>query len=194
MLLITLMFGFFAAWFFYDWKFKYPEQKFIYDEYVRVMAEPDGEKRWLEHSGPRGWPLEPDKRTQDEIDTQLQFAIGCGLITAVVLGFFLFNRGKVLRADAEAYYPPGGGRVPFTSAFRIDRRKWRHKGLAVVHYRDEKGAERRTVIDDLKYGGAEKILDRFLSRFEGELIDVEEKGAASPADGAGARTEETSAG
>jgi hypothetical protein len=168
-----LMFAFFAGWFYRDYRWKYPEEKNIYDEYQRVTSGPGGEEAWKKLSADKGWPLLPEKRTQDEIQTQKQFAIGCAVVAAGVLGVFLFNRGRTLRADAEAFYTPGGRRVPFASVFRIDRRKWKRKGLATVWYRDTDGTEKKAVIDDLKFGGADRILDRLLSHFSGELIDLE---------------------
>ena len=83
----------------------------------------------------------------------------------------MLNRGKVLRADGLSFTSPKGERVLFSSAHRIDKRKWDNKGLAYVHYRDEKEKERRAVIDDLKFDGADKILDRLLENFEGELVE-----------------------
>ena len=83
----------------------------------------------------------------------------------------MINRGKVLRADELSFTSPNGQRVLFSSAHRIDKRKWDNKGLAYVHYRDENEKERRAVIDDLKFDGADKILDRLLENFDGELVE-----------------------
>ena len=58
--------------------------------------------------------------------------------------------------------------------FRVDKRKWKHKGLAAIFYRDEQGNEKKAVIDDLKYSGADQVLDRLLGRFSGEVIDLDE--------------------
>ena len=40
-----------------------------------------------------------------------------------------------------------------------------------MHYRDGDEREKRAVIDDLKYGGADKILTRLMDNFEGELVE-----------------------
>ena len=69
-----------------------------------------------------------------------------------------------------------GQHVPlFASAFRIDRRKWDHKGLAYVYYKDANDREKRAVIDDLIFGGAVKVLERLEANFKGDVIDLEKK-------------------
>ena len=119
------------------------------------------------------------KRTQSDIDQQKHFAIGCAVLAAFVLGKFAFTRSRTLRANGEALHTTDGRRVPFANVFRVDRRKWTHKGLAFVHYRDENGIERRAVIDDLKYVGADQILDRLMEHCTGEVIDLEDAALAT---------------
>jgi hypothetical protein len=177
-----LMFAFFSAWFYRDYRWKYPHEKAVFDEYQKVSSRPGGEEEWKKLSAEHQWPLIPEKRTQDEIETQKHFAIGCGVVAVGILVTFLFNRGRTLRADREAFYTPSGRRIPFASVFRIDRRKWKNKGLAIIHYRDGDGTEKKAVIDDLKFGGADRILERLLSQFSGELIDLES--AVAPVMGA----------
>jgi hypothetical protein len=53
-----------------------------------------------------------------------------------------------------------------------DKRKWDNKGLAYAWYQTEPGGrEKRVVIDDLKFGGADRVLERLLGAFKGELIE-----------------------
>ncbi|MGI8603899.1 MAG: hypothetical protein ACR2OZ_13000 [Verrucomicrobiales bacterium] len=179
MALMFLMFAFFAAWFYRDYRWGYPDKKHRYGEYQRVMSQPGGQAAWAKLSAENGWPLKPpEKITHDDIEQQRNFAAGCAVIAAVILATFLINRGKTLRAEGDAFQTPSGERVPFASVFRVDRRKWRNKGLAFVYYRSASGAEKKTAVDDLKYAGADRVLARLMSRFNGELVDVEE---ASPA-------------
>jgi hypothetical protein len=114
--------------------------------------------------------------TTDEIGTQGKFAVGLGLGALGVLATFLLNRGKTLTADAAGFTPPGAkAAIPFAAVTRVDKTRWKHKGLAYAYYKDAGGAERKAVIDDLKYGGADRVLDRLLSVFGGEIIDVAEE-------------------
>ena len=65
---------------------------------------------------------------------------------------------------------PNGAEVRFADVFRVDKRKWDNKGLAYVYHRSG-GAGKRAVVDDLKYDGAGRVLDRLLAQFNGELIE-----------------------
>lgn len=164
----------FAGWFFYDYKIGYPAKAAIYAEYEKVKSQPDGEAAWLKIAEEKKWPKAPEPYLPDKIATQGQFAIGMSVAALAVLISFLLGRGKTLQADAVSFTTPGGKRVRFDQVFRVDKRKWKHKGLATVFYRDESGAEKKAIIDDLKFGGAVQVLDRVLAHFSGEVIDLEE--------------------
>ncbi len=127
--------------------------------------------RWKSYAAQKGWEEEPKLYSEREIAEQFHFAYGCftGALIACIL--MLLNRGKVLRGEADHWVTPEGVRIPYADVFRVDKRKWEHKGLAYAWYRTQPGAEKRAVIDDLKFGGADQILERLLSRFSGELIE-----------------------
>lgn len=108
--------------------------------------------------------------SRKDIAEQLVIAGICAAGAIVALLFLVLSRGRTLRADGDGMTMPDGKRVPFTSAFRIDKRKWDNKGLAYVHYK-EGGADKKAVIDDLKFVGAGKILDRLMAGFHGELVE-----------------------
>lgn len=131
----------------------------------------DGEPpKWVSYAAQNGWEESPKLYSEREIAEQFTFAYGC-FAGAAVVGFLLFmNRGKVLRAEADHWITPEGRRVSFADVFRVDKRKWEHKGLAYAWYKED-GAEKKAVIDDLKFGGADQVLERLLGRFNGELIE-----------------------
>jgi len=133
----------------------------------------DGEPpRWISYAAEKGWPEKPHKYTAKEISEQFWWGGG---VLAVALGvgvLALLNRGKVLRAGADHFITPEGRTVRFAEVFRVDKRKWDNKGLAYVWHRPAAEApEQRAEIDDLKYDGAVKVLDRLLVNFKGELIE-----------------------
>lgn len=127
--------------------------------------------RWKSYAAKNGWEEEPKLYSDHEIAEQFHFAYGCfaGALIACIL--MLMNRGKVLRGEADHWVTPEGVQIRYADVFRVDKRKWEHKGLAYAWYRTQSGAEKRAVIDDLKFGGADQILERLLSRFSGELIE-----------------------
>ena len=84
-----------------------------------------------------------------------------------------------LSADMDSLTTEGGVRVSYSSVFEIDTRKWDKKGLAYAKYHNEDGAERRAVIDDLKYKEADQVLERLMSKFNGRLIEkLKDEGAS----------------
>ncbi len=139
---------------------------------------------WKEYSGEKGWPqkvnIKEDIKPADKIVEQLYSAGICGILTAIALFFLIRTKGRDMRADQEAFYAPGGIRVPFNKIKVIDKRKWETKGLATLTYEDESGAEKKAKIDGMVYGQfkeedgapAEALFQRILSNFNGELIEL----------------------
>jgi hypothetical protein len=181
MLLMFAMLAAFAGWFYKDYRWGYPKKAEIYSEYKKVIAQPDGQAQWTKISQEKGWPYAPDDITADKIAEQGKFAIGLGIGALAVLATFLMNRGKQLTADAVSFTPPGAkAAIPFAAVTRVDKTRWKHKGLAYAYFKDASGAERKAVIDDLKFGGADQILNRLESQFGGEIIDVAEEPPPAP--------------
>ncbi|MEM7145509.1 MAG: hypothetical protein AAF591_10250 [Verrucomicrobiota bacterium] len=131
----------------------------------------EGGETWKAFSLERKLPEKPERMTDKEIEEQFHFAWGLYVIGGIVVGVTLMNSRKKVRADGEAYYTTKGKRVPFDGVYRIDKRKWDNKGLAYAYYEDEKEGKGKAVIDDLKFGGADKILARMLADFDGELVE-----------------------
>lgn len=128
--------------------------------------------KWVTYAAANGWPEEPHMYTEREIAEQFYFGYGC-MIAALVVGVIvLLRKNTVLRAEADHLVTPEGVKVAFADVFRVDKRKWDKQALAYAWYKPGgEGKETRAVIDDLMYDGAGKVLDRLLSRFNGELIE-----------------------
>ena len=132
----------------------------------------DGDSpRWKSYAAQNGWEEDPKLYSDREIAEQFYFAFAC-FAAAVYTGILiLLNRGKVLRGETDHWVTPEGVQVRYTDVFRVDKRKWEHKGLAYAWYRVQGGAEKRAKFDDLKFAGADLVLQRLLARFSGELIE-----------------------
>ncbi len=148
-----------------------------------LPAGKDGEPpRWVSYAAERGWGENPHRYTDREIAGQFWYGGLTVLAGLIVVGVMLLNRRKVLRAGADHWITPEGKTIRFADVFRVDKRKWDTKGLAYAWYRDAPGgAEKKAPIDDLKFNGAVKVLERLTAGFKGELIEKQpDAAAASP--------------
>jgi hypothetical protein len=186
-----------GAWFCYDWKVGYPKKRdaaaareALVAGFVKEGKTPDeaaaaAATAFVPIAQKNGWPEEKLDHDSAYYENAIKYeqpisAAVCGLAGLVMLYFYIRTSRGTLTADAVSFTTHWGKRVPFDRAHRIDRRKWDHKGLAYVHYKDDSGTERRAVIDDLIYGGAQKVLDRLMANFKGEIVDLEKPAEPAP--------------
>lgn len=118
----------------------------------------------------------------------------CLVLTIGAVVVLLRTMRRSIAIDGKAFYPAGGGAVPFADLTRLDLRKWDTKGLAFAWAKTPAGGERKLRIDGLTYGGfkkeqdepAERLMIRLRENFSGELIEyvVEpaEPGSGAPTD------------
>ncbi len=146
-----------------EWKAKAAEQKLPTGE----NGEPP---KWATYAAVQGWPENVKKHSEEEIAQQFWWG-GAMLVIALFVGLkVLLDFNKKLIGHPEHMIMPGGAEVRFADVFKVDKRKWLVKGLAYVFYRSD-DSEHRAVVDDLKYGDADKVLDRLIANFKGELIE-----------------------
>ena len=150
---------------------------------VDVNGEPP---KWQSYAAEHGMDEKPKKYSDREVEEQFWWGGGMLVIALIVGVLVLLNKGKVLRGYEDRLVMPDGTEVRFADVFKIDKRKWGAKGLATIHYKPGgAGAEKRAVIDCLKFDekGAEGVLQRLLSRFNGELIEKVEEPEEDAEDG-----------
>lgn len=138
-----------------------------------IELNPQGEPLpWAAIAARQSWPEKPKKRTPTEIEQQFYWGYAMMLGVVIISGLILTGWKKKLIGHADHFITPEGQRVNHADVFRIDKRKWEHKALAYVFYREGgQGSTRKAVIDDLKYAGAGQVLDALLTNFHGELIE-----------------------
>ena len=123
-------------------------------------------------SGKKGWSdSEPKYHTSSEILAQIIIGSILLLSALYVLVLTLINRGRSIGSDEVSFTTEKALVIDFKTINKIDTRKWNKKGLAYVFYVNEKGLPSKTVIDDLKYKGADEILERIKNEFTGELVE-----------------------
>ena len=123
-------------------------------------------------SGKKGWSdSEPKYHNSSEILAQIIIGSILLLSSLYVLVLTLINRGRSIGSDEVSFTTEKGLVIDFKTINKIDTRKWNKKGLAYVFYVNDKGLPSKTVIDDLKYKGADEILERIKNEFTGELVE-----------------------
>jgi hypothetical protein len=138
----------------------------------------------MSYAAEHGIDEKPKRYSDKEIAEQYWWGGAMGLGSLIVGVLVFLNRSKVLKGYAEHWVTPEGNEVLYADVFRVDKRKWDNKGLAYAFHRGADGVkEVREVIDDLKFAGADRVLERLLARFRGELIEkvMEPEEVAEPA-------------
>jgi len=201
MAMMAGMLSLFGLYFIYDGKFGYPKANEIADKktwFEQVVLKtfdeaktagkldawtaaakaqdwPTGREseppRWISFAAKNSWPEKPHRYTQEEIDGQFWWGGGTLVIALGVGILVLLNKNKVLKAESDHLVTPDGKTVFYADAYRVDKRLWDNKALAYIWHKPEGGKETRAVIDDLKYEGAGRVLDRLMLHFKGELIE-----------------------
>lgn len=152
-----------SGWFLFDGVYTYPFENVRWTEFQKY-----GEKRhaeWLALAQSRGWSATPphEFHSPDKVREQFVFAGIMALAGTAVLAYWMRERGKVVKTDAEAVYAPSGKRIPFTALVSVDKKKWDTKGLATVYYRLD-GRSGKFLLDDYKYNA--KALQRVMAEIE----------------------------
>jgi hypothetical protein len=138
--------------------------------------------RWISWAAQQGYPEDPKQWTEAEIQQQFWFGWGSIFAAAVVGLVILINRGKKVIASQDHWITAGGKKIRYADVFRLDLRKWPHKGLAYAWFREQPdGPEQRAPLDDLKFSNMQLVLDRLRAQFKGELIEKVEEPATEEA-------------
>ena len=123
-------------------------------------------------SGKKGWSdSEPKYHNSSEILAQIIIGSILLLSALYVLVLTLINRSRSIGSDEVSFTTEKGLVIDFKTINKIDTRKWNKKGLAYIFYENEKGLSSKTIVDDLKYKGADEILERIKNEFTGELVE-----------------------
>ncbi len=155
----------FAAYFLWDGAIGYPRADRRYHEWKRHHDSGQLDQ-WPAYAREHGWKIDEWKKWLDDPHQQgripndrhgrgkylEQFVCGgiLSILGLIALAYWLMQKGRVLRSDAEAVYSPAGTRVPFGAITGLGKKKWEAKGLATVRYEIE-GRKGEFVLDDYKF-------------------------------------------
>jgi len=152
--LMGAMFLFGASWFLYDGYVGYPYQQGIAREFARFKEE-GRLSEWREHAQAKGWPDgthgDPGK-DHSEMDVFTQKIIGFGILPIALLYCFSFVRsfGKWIALEDSHIVTSWGQRMPLDAVTKLNKNRWKSKGIAVAYYQDG-SKTKKLVLDDYKY-------------------------------------------
>lgn len=166
----------FMLWGGYDALFKYPGEYKAAKEYKHLyqmaesneITEAERASRWEELRNANNWPSKPNSA---EVANQYiyfnWFLFGAGLVGGA---FFLMKYMKLvgswMEAKDDGVETSWGQSLKFKQVVEVNKRRWVKKGIAVVTYHEDSGAESKLVLDDFKYH-RESV---------GEILKLVEKG------------------
>jgi hypothetical protein len=150
-LFISLALIAFGLWFFVDGKWTWPRSNVRWVEHNRYVKEGRGAE-WPAFAARQGWKAEPPEKYYDQTAILAQFAVASLLasIGGAMLIYWLAQKRRLVKTDADAVYAPSGTRIPFTAITGLGLKKWEAKGLARVRYAIE-GRKGEFELDDYKY-------------------------------------------
>jgi len=169
---------------------KWPEILADYDRYYGLASddlatgvEVNKPYLWKEYTAEHDLGETPPDNFKElkKVNEQLYFGIGCLVVALLAGGYALRMKSRYMAVDDQAYYAPGGKKIPYANMYKIDKRKWDNKGLATLYY-EEGSSKLKTRIDGMVYGQfkkeegepAQRLFDILLQNFKGELIDYED--------------------
>lgn len=173
MIIVLLMLLGSSAWFFYDGAVAYPKYNVKADAYVEIQRVYQADEnlvkeKWKACAIENHWdPEDVPKKRKDEAQ-QFRWGTGLLIISVIFLLWMLREMHRVILSDDEKFIgiartiPPFNAlrEVRYESVFGIDKRRWDKKGIAVVFYKTDSGSRAAVIVDEYKYAGSERILER----------------------------------
>lgn len=138
---------------------------------------------WKKYSAENGYNEKPAEEPypKGKINEQWWALSVCATLFAIFSFFLVRTLMRKISADETMVHSQDGKHVLYSELKRIDLRKWQNKGLAFAEYEKQLGAGKkgRLRIDGMTYGGfnkdhgepAEKLMQKILANFSGELIE-----------------------
>ena len=159
-----------VAWCLYDGLVAYPRQLEIARAYEALQRDdPAGltlEKRWRALTEAKGWSDETPRKVEEiehSIGQQWMMAAIACVIGLPVLVLYFRSRGAWIESTARGLRSSWGQEVDFEQVTRLDKSRWKKKGIAKAEYTE--GGQRRTfVFDDFKY--EREPIGQLLARLE----------------------------
>ncbi len=165
LLMTVIVLGFGLA-FLYDGFVRYPRQHAMFTTYQQIREEhtaADGrydfdaiEAAWADAAAEHDWPTTFSGDAPGQLragwDIPMQRLLGFVLVpVGLLLGAgFIRQVGRWIEADESGLTASWGPKVAWNQITRLDKARWKTKGIAYVHYGTQAG-EKRLKLDDWEY-------------------------------------------
>ncbi len=149
--------GFFL-WGVYDAIYKFPKQLQMAEAFDPIREDPDAVVEWgrmYERNKELGWDREPPHNSAETVRGYIRFNNfiiigGIGLMSYFLLKY-VRTKGSWMEANETGINTSWGQSLDFDKITKINKRRWKAKGIAKVAYKDARGRSRTMVFDDFKY-------------------------------------------
>jgi hypothetical protein len=155
----VLLYG--GAYFLYDGFVRYPHQNEIFNGYAEIKAKytsPETrEAQWQQVARERGWPVEFSgeypgmQHSSTDMWTQRVIGLICTPLGLLLLVNMVRHIGRWVELDETKLRSSWGQEAAMDQIRRLNKARWKTKGIAVAEYVEGGGRERRLVLDDWKY-------------------------------------------
>jgi len=176
-LLIAVVFLGYGAYCAYDGFIAYPKEFEAAREYLKLEGMESGlrQERWEQIRKDKGWKLKPDTHEQVQSRIYWQYIMGgvCLLVGIPALLKFFFCRNSWVEETPTGWTTSWGESVQFKDVKKLNKKKWRNKGIAHVTH-ESNGGQKTFVLDDFKFerGPVGQILRKLESHLsDGQIVD-----------------------
>jgi len=167
-----------STWFWYDGLIAWPlqrKQALAFHELQDKTEDTTTFRReWRKLCEEKGWPATANPgEPKSDVDIYGQYLLGSVLGIGALIFWILAFRAwrRWIEMDEEGLRTNGGVQFAFEQVTMLDKKKWKRKGIAIVHF-EQQGKTNRLVLDDWKYEQAptESMLRAVESHITAEQI------------------------
>jgi len=165
MLLIVLIVAGSGAWFLFDGLVSYPGSNVRWTAHSELKDKygdktPELDKAWKDLTKQKGWDPTPPKKFYNSGDIHTQLILGGLLLIAggLCAAHYFRSLPTTTQLDQGVIILPDGRKIALTKIVSISRKRWDNKGIADLVYEAGRGVNKKFLLDDYKYIGAEAIL------------------------------------
>jgi hypothetical protein len=136
----------------YDAAIGYPNQRVRAHKYEEFQEQENFETKWINFARDQGWPLQNPGEPQSDVNIFYNYAMAaiCTPLGILFMVRVLRARGRWIEGDDSGVRASWGPEFTYDRVMRLEKRKWKGKGIAKVFF-ESGGGTKQFVIDDFKF-------------------------------------------